>query len=351
MTMTRFLLLLPLAAACTESAAKPAPAEPAAIRPTLATAIEMPAPELVSLTGKVVADQRAEITADTQGRVLRVLVERGQRVRRGDPILELDTRSAALSTREAAAHLLAARTDMQLAAIECDRAKRLYAEGAISRSELDRQGAACAASSQQVSAAEARTAMLAKTVKDGIVRAPFDGVVSDRAINAGEWVAPGRALVTLVDDDPLELELSVPEVHVAAIAPGQHVAITTVAHPGVEYGATITRISAEIGRTRSLVVEATIDRGTRLVPGMFVEADVITGHTTLPAIPETAVVRRGKTWHVFVAANGKLEERIVQLGAAPAPGQVAILQNLQPGERVVAHVTPEIADGLPVEEH
>ena len=348
--MTKLLLLLPLAVACNESAAKNLPAPAAAIRPELVTAVERPTPEIVTLTGKVVADQRAEITADTQGRVIEVMIERGQRVKRGQPVLKLDTRSAALSTQEASAHLLAARTDMQLAQIECERSKRLYAEGAISRSELDRQGAACASSAQGVHAAEARTAMLAKSVKDGIVRAPFDGIVSERGVNEGEWVAPGRALFTLVDADPLKLELSVPEVNVAAIALDQHVAISTVAHPGLAYGATITRVSAEIGRTRSLIVEATIEQGSRLVPGMFVEAEVITGHTALPAIPETAVVRRGKTWHVFVVADGKLEERIVQLGAAPAQGQVSTLQNVKPGERVVANVTAQITDGLRVEE-
>lgn len=351
MTNKLLLLLLPLAVACNESAARTMPTEPAAIRPVLATATELPAPQVVTLTGKVVADQRAEITADIQGRVIEVLVERGQHVKRGQPVMRLDTGSAALSTREAAAHLLAARTDMQLAAIECDRAKKLYAEGAIARSELDRQGAACASSQQNVSAAEARTALLAKSVKDGIVRAPFDGVVTDRGVNAGEWVAPGRSLFTLVDADPLELELSVPEVNVAAVSLGQRVVISTVAHPGQEFGAQVTRISAEIGRTRSLIVEATIEKGSKLVPGMFVEAEVITGHTQLPAIPETAVVKRGKTWHAFVVTNGKVEERIVQLGAAPAAGQVSILQNIKPGERVIAHVTEQITDGLRVEEN
>jgi membrane fusion protein (multidrug efflux system) len=326
------------------------PAEPAAVRTELATATEMATPEIVSLTGKVVADQRAEITADTQGRVIEVLVERGQRVKRGEPVLRLDTQGAAISTREAAAHLLAARSDQQLAAIECERSRRLYAAGAISRSELDRQGAACTSSTQNVSAAEARTAMLAKSVKDGVVRAPFDGIVSERGVNAGEWVAPGRSLFTLVDADPLKLEISVPEVNVAAVALEQHVAISTVAHPGLVYDATITRVSAEIGRTRSLIVEATIAKGSKLVPGMFARAEVITGHTALPAVPETAVVRRGKTWHAFVVTNGKVEERIVQLGTAPAKGQVSILQNIKVGDKVVANITEQITDGLRVEE-
>jgi membrane fusion protein (multidrug efflux system) len=349
--MTKFALLLPLfAVACTESQARNVPAEHATVKPELAIATEMATPEVVSLTGKVVADQRAELTADTQGRVVEVLVERGQRVKRGEPILRLDTQSAALTTQEAAARLLAARTDQQLAAIECERSKKLYAVGAISRSELDRQGAQCASSQQNVSAAAARTAYLAKAVKDGIVRAPFDGIVSERGVNAGEWVAPGRSLVTLVDADPLKLEISVPEVNVAAIALDQHVTISTVAHANVAYDATITRISAEIGKTRSLIVEATIAPGSKLVPGMFVQAEVITGQTRLPSVPQTAVVKRGKVWHAFVITNSKIEERIVQLGASPGTGMVSILQNINAGERVVAHVTEQITDGLRVEE-
>jgi membrane fusion protein, multidrug efflux system len=348
--MTRLSLLLTFAIACNESAAdRVPPSAPPPIHPELVTATEAPAPQILTLTGKVVADQRAEITSDTQGKVLEVLVERGQHVKRGEPVVRLDVRGAALSTREASANLEAARTDQQLASIECDRSKMLFAKGAISRSELDRQGAHCATAQQHVSAAQARTAMLAKSVTDGVVRAPFDGVVSDRGVTAGEWVTPGRSLFTLVDADPLKLELSVPEASVPAIALGQVVTVTTVARPGVAYRAKVTRLAAEIGRTRSLIVEATIDERSNLVPGMFVEAEVVTGHQALPALPATAVVKRGKTWHAFVVTRGVLEERIVQLGPVPAPGRVSIVQNITAGDRVVARVTEQTTDGLVVE--
>jgi multidrug resistance efflux pump len=125
----------------------------------------------------VLANQRTAITADQQGRVAEVLVEPGQFVTKGTPVLKLDV---APSTREAEVRLLQARADQQLASIACERSRTLYAEGAISRPT-------CTSIS-----------LRARSTKDGIVRAPFDGVVSER-VDAGAWIAPGRSLFTLVE--------------------------------------------------------------------------------------------------------------------------------------------------------
>jgi RND family efflux transporter MFP subunit len=166
----------------------------------------------------------------------------------------------------------------------------------------------------------------------------------------GEWVAPGRTLFTLVDDDPLRIELSVPEAAVRAMARDQKVELVAVARPGKSYSAKVTRIGGEINKSRALIVEATLDPQSDLVPGMFAEAHVVTGQTPRPVLPATAVVQRGKLWHAFVASKGELQDRIVQVGPAPAPGQVSILQGVVKGDRVVAKVTDKVVDGLRVAE-
>jgi membrane fusion protein (multidrug efflux system) len=190
--------------------------------------------------------------------------------------------------------------------------------------------------------------MIAKSVSDGLVRAPFDGIIAEKTVTPGEWVSPGRALFTLVDDDPLKIELSVPETAIRAVQIGQRVRLEAVSSPGKEYQATITRIGGEIGRTRSLIVEATIDAGADLVPGMFAEAQVVIGEKVRPVVPKTAVVKRGKTWHTFVAVNGELQDRVVQIGPASSPDQVAILRGLDKGEKVAAVVDDKIVDGVRV---
>lgn len=348
------LILVALALGCKKppdegkSATKGPPAAP--VKVTTAVATEAPTPNVIVVTGRVAADQRSDVTADTQGKVINVMIERGQRVKMGQPVVQLDVRSAALGAREAAANLAAARSQKQLADQECERTKSLLEKGAITKSEYDRQMAQCTAAQEQVSAVQARTEMMSKSVADGLVRAPFEGVVSEKMVSPGEWVAPGKPLFTLVDDDPLKVELSISEVAVSMIKKDQRVEIVSVSRPDKRFGATVTRLGAEIGRTRSLIVEATLDKGSDLVPGMFAEAHIAVGHTTRPVLPASAVVKRGKTWHAFVIKNGELEERLVQLGTASTEGQVSIIQGVVKGEKVVAKIDDKIVDGIKVTE-
>jgi RND family efflux transporter MFP subunit len=330
-----------------ETASKAPPPPP--VKVPLIVAQEAPSPDVLTLTGVIAADQRSEVTADTQGKVVAVLVERGQRVKMGDPVVRLDVRTAALSAREAQANLEAARAQKQLAEEECKRAQTLLDKGAITRSEYDRQITQCTSTLQQVSAAQARADMITKSISDGLVRAPFDGQVTEKSVAPGEWVAPGRTLFTLVDDDPLKIELSVPEASVRSIQKGQKVELSAVAQPDKTYTATVSRIGGEIGRTRSLIVEATLDPQKELVPGMFAEAHVVVGQTPRPVLPAEAVIKRGKIWHAFVAVKGELHDQIVQVGPAPA-GQVSILQGVNKGDKLVAKVTDQIIDGLRVTE-
>ena len=112
----------------------------------------------------------------------------------------------------------------------------------------------------------------------------------------------------------------------------------------------MSRIGGEIAKSRALIVEATLDPQNDLVPGMFAEARVIVGDIPRPVVSKDAVTQRGKLWHAFVAIKGELQDRIVQVQAdpAPAPGQVAILQGVKPGEQVVTQITDQIVDGLRV---
>jgi membrane fusion protein (multidrug efflux system) len=226
--------------------------------------------------------------------------------------------------------------------------------------------ATCTSALEQVSAAQARSQMIAKSVADGLVRAPFDGIVAEKNVTPGEWVAPGRSLFTLVDDDPLKIELSVPEKAVTAIHRDQKVSLAAVAVPCVTFTATVTRVGGEIGRTRSLTVEATIDKtstpvdtpackeqlaaapAAALVPGMFAEASVQIGTVNRIVVPATAVAQRGKTWHAFVVKDGEAEDHIVQTAPASEADQVAIVRGLTPGDQIVAKVTPTIVDGTKI---
>lgn len=333
-----------------EDAASAKKPPPAPVKLELATAVEGMAPRQLVVTGTVAAELRSEVTADVAGKVIGVMIERGQRVKMGEPVVRLDVRTAALSAREAQANLASARAQRKLAEEECKRAEELLGKGAITRSEYDRQTTQCTSALQQVSAAEARAAMISKSVADGLVRAPFAGVVAEKNVTPGEWVAPGRPLFTLVDSDPLKISLSVPEVAIGKIEEGQKVVLRAVAFPERTFKATITRLGAEIGRTRSLIVDATIEPNEQLVPGMFAEATITIGEDKRVIVPKDAVVLRGKRYHVFAVVAGEVEDRIVQLGPDPDPTKRSLVSGVKPGEKIVAKVTEQVVDGVRVAE-
>jgi membrane fusion protein (multidrug efflux system) len=327
--------------------------EPAAepvIEVPLATVGEEPAPEMLTLTGMVTADQSSNVASSVPGKVVAVLVDLGDTVKFGQPLVRLDAQSAALQGQGVRAQLAAQRAQEQMAQQECARAQALFDKGAITQSQYEREMTGCTAAQQTVAATKAQLDLIGKSIADGVVRAPFAGVVADRFVSPGEWVGPGMRLVSLVDDDPLTVELAVPERWVPRLALGQSVAVSAIAYPDQQFAATVTRIGAEIGRqTRALTVEAELARGSTLRPGMFAEAHLTLGQTPMAVVPRSALVQRGSTWRLFVVVKGHLEERVVQLGPELPGGKVALLRGATVGDKVAATISERVIDGLRVE--
>ena len=353
--MSRSLALLTIAtlataAGCGSNSAADdgAPTVEAVVAIPLVTVETLPAPELLTLTGTVVADDSSDVAASVGGKVVRVLVERGSTVKFGEALVQLDAQSAALSAAGVRAQLASARAQEKLAEEECKRSQALLDKGAITRSQYDREMTSCTAAQQAVAATKAQLDLIGKSISDGVVRAPFAGVIAERWVSPGEWVAPGMRLVTLVDDDPLTVELSVPERWVPRMAVGQEVAVSAVAYPDQKFPAKVVRIGTEIGRmTRALTVEAELKPGSSLRPGMFAEAELTLRHAPMAAVPKAALLARGSTWRLFVLVKGHLEERVVQLGPVLAGGKVALLRGAVAGDRVAIVHLPAAAAATP----
>jgi membrane fusion protein, multidrug efflux system len=341
---------LALAAGCSKKSAAQGAASPdPSVAIALATVTSGPAPERLTLTGMVAAQESSDVASSVPGRVVAVLVERGARVKFGDPLVRLDASSASLSAQSVKAQLAAAQAQEKLAVDECKRAQGLLDKGAITRSQYDRETTNCTAAAQTVAATRAQLGLVSKSIADGIVRAPFAGRIDGRWVSPGEWAMPGMRLVTLVDDDPLHVELSVPEAYVPRVAVDQAVTVSAIAFPAQYFPATITRLGAEVGRmTRALVVEAELAPHSVLTPGMFVEAAITLAQKPMAIVPASALVKRGTTWRLFAVVNGHLEERIVQRGPDLQNDQVALIRGAVAGEKVANPITEQVVDGVVV---
>jgi membrane fusion protein, multidrug efflux system len=336
-----------VAAACSgRSEAQPVAPVQAAVAVAAITAAAQPTDDYLVVTGNVVADEHSDVAADTAGKVVQVFVQRGSAVKAGDPLVRLDVRSASLSAEEARAQLASARAQNQLANLTCERSANLFAKGAITKAQYDREQTECTASVQSVAAADTRLRMAGKAMSDGVIRAPFAGVIAERLVDVGEYVAPGARLAVMVDNKPLRLELTIPEAEVARVSEGQKVAFSVVAHRDLQFHGTVRRLGAELGKSnRSLTVEAAVEDGAgKLRPGMFAEARLVVGQRPLPVVPRTALRKNGASWRLFAVVDGRAEERIVRLGQDVAGG-VAIERGLAADERVIAPLTDAVVDG------
>jgi membrane fusion protein (multidrug efflux system) len=312
---------------------------------------ERDVPRFLTLTGTLVANQKADVAADAVGKVQRTYVERGSFVKKGELIAIVDARSAALTQAEASAEARAARVRSEQAKADCERSGRLFREGSISKAEHERQAAQCEASQWSKQAAEARASQAGRALGDSSIRAPFSGVVVERLVTAGEYVRADTRVVTLIDIDKLRLELTVPESAVGNVSEGQTVSFRLASFGDREFPAKIEYVGPAVRRTsRDLVVEATLDNSDhKLHPGMFATAKIELGRTSTPVVPLTALRDEGSARRVFVVNQAQhLEERVVEAGDQLGD-VVSIVRGVASGERVVKVAAGDVRDGLRVE--
>jgi membrane fusion protein (multidrug efflux system) len=316
-----------------------------------AKAVERTVPKYATLTGSLRANQESDVAADANGKVLQVLVERGDRVKQGQVIATLDARSAALSATAAQAQSRMAQSQLEQSQRECARVKHLLDTGAISQADYDRQTSQCTAQQWSAAAAEAQQQSATKLLGDTRIRAPFDGVVGEKMVNVGQYVEPSTRVASVYQPDPLRLAMTVPESELAFVKEGLPVTFTVAAFGDSKFTGTVKYISPNVRESsRDLVVEAVVPNAEgRLRPGMFTLARPQLGEETRTVVPLAAVARDDAETRVFVVGSDKvLQERLVELGEK-LDDAVVVSDGVKPGDDVVLHPSANARDGVRVQ--
>ena len=333
-----------------EAEAKTVDAEAPPVAVSLIPVKEVETPRVVTLSGTLTGAEEAAVAAGAAGKVIATSIERGSIVKKGAVMVRLDARALGAQAAQAEADLEGLKVQAAQAKLDCERTEKMFEKGAISKADYDRQHTQCESTKWTVSSAEARRTLTAEALHDTEIRAPFSGMVVDRAVTVGEYVRADSRICTLVDTASLRVEITVPEADSQSVKQGMHVDFrTTAGSEGKVYHGKIRYVGPSVRRqSRDAVVEAVFDNADRdLRPGMFVTARLALGAQMLPAVPATAVRAEGQLRHVFVAVGGRLEDRLVQADEAQGT-QVAIVSGLKAGEMVVAELTPDVRDGARV---
>jgi len=331
------------AAAHARAAARPPPVTVAAV-----TAAESTWQRQFHAVGTLDAVQGVTVSNELAGSVVRIAFASGQHVKQGDLLVQLD-----VSTDEAQLRGLEAQAT--LGRITLERARALRAANSNAPADLD---SADAQYQQSLAAVDNQRAVIAKRT----IRAPFDGVLGIRQVDLGQYLAAGAGIVTLQAVDPIYANFSLPEQDVTLLKVGQAVRLSVEAFPGVTFAGVINALNAKVDETtHNLQVQATVHNADeRLVPGMFVRADVVLPredhYVTLPA---TAIVYNPYGDAVYVIEPGPgadppgggaliARQRFVQLGETRGD-QVAVVKGVRAGEQIVTAGQLKLRNGSPVQ--
>jgi RND family efflux transporter MFP subunit len=317
----------------------------------VATAVEA---ELVSgpaVSGQLTPAREATMRAQVGGAIVALPVDRGQPVRAGAVLARLSSRDLDEAFASAQAAVRSAETALAVAASEAQRTEALVKGGALAARDLEQAKNAVANALAQLAAAKAREKSVWQQRDDTIVRAPFAGIVSDRAANVGDVVAPGTALVTIIDPSSLRLEALVPSDLIAQVRPGAPVRFTIRGLPGQTVVGTVDRISPTadpVTRQVPLFVSLPNVEG-KLLAGLYAEGRVDAARRVGIVVPQSAVDETGPVPTVTRIRDGKAERVAVELGLRQAETeQVEIVTPLAAGDVVILGSAKGVAPGTPI---
>ncbi len=336
-----FVKFRQIQAAIAQSAAFQQP--PDAVTTIVAQQEEWPA--TLAAIGSMAAVQGVTVAADLPGIVDRIAFDSGKFVRKGDVLVQLDT-------RQEQAQLTAAEAQRDLARVNFERMQALVEDGAVSRAEYDR----AAAEHKQ---AEARIGEIQATIARKTIRAPFSGILGIRQVNLGQYLAGGDPIVPLQALDPIYVNFGVPQQDAVHIRPGRTVRVLAEDAAGVTFEGRVTAVNSVVDEaTRNVQVQATLrnPKGA-LRPGMFVETQMTVGQSRpVITLPASAISYAPYGDSVFVVTDLKdqngasyrgVRQQVVKLGGARGD-QIAVLSGISPGEEVVTSGVFKLRNGSPV---
>ncbi len=299
------------------------------------------------ISGSLEPEQAATVRAEVSGSVLRTFADAGQRVKRGQVLARLDDTAVRDSYLSARSAVRSAETALELARRNAERAKRLSEAGAVADRDLETAEWDVTNAEGTLADAKARLSNAQEQVDNTSIRAPFDGIVSERPVDAGDVVQVGTALFSIVDPSRLRLEASVPAEQIGRLRHGTEVEFSV---SGVDRRITgkIERINPVVDpTTRQVRIYVSIPNlDQALVAGLFAEGRVATDTKRAVAVPVNAVDSRGNKPTLHLLKGGRISESPVELGVRDEPAElIEVVAGAAAGDTVLLGSAQGITPG------
>ena len=288
-------------------------------------------PQEAVYTSTVQAYVKNNIVPQTAGRITKINVEIGDRVRKGQVLAEIDK-----------VQLQQAQLQLHNAEVELERLRTLYNAGGLSKSDLD-------AIELQYNVAKTQVDNL---IENTTLLSPIDGIITARNYDAGDMYAMSAPIFTVEQIKPVKLLVAVSESDYSKVKKGDRVSITAEAFPDLTFDGKIDRIYPTIDpSTRTFNVEVVVSNNySTLRPGMFARVKISFGENENVVIPDVAVVKQQGSGERFVYVlneDGTVTYQKIELGRRMGT-EYEVLSGLVDGAKIVTGGQIRLKDGIKV---
>lgn len=320
-----------------------------ALTVTVGTPVARPLARTITASGSVAPWQEISLGVELSSvRVARVLVDVGQRVKRGQPLIEMDARSLQVDLNSARARLAEADAALVLARANGERGRRLKEQQLISAGNADEliAGEARAEAQRQSALAQLESARL--RLGFATLRAPDDGVISARSVDPGQIVSPNNELLKMIREGRLEWRGELSGADLARARVGTEVRLRDPT--GALVTGKVRSVAPSLDpRSRTGLVYADVPQPGELRAGMFVEGALVLGDAPALIIPRQSVVVRDGISYVFTLGerqgdNARVRQQRIATGATLAE-EIAVLDGLDAEQQIVFRGAGFLSDG------
>ena len=300
----------------------------------------------VQLVGEIRAFDTVTISSEVGGKVDRVLVEVGDRVAAGTPLVEVDRETFRIYVQQAEANLAAANADKALAEKDLERKRDLRSDETIPQSAFDQAQAGHDLATARLAAATAARDLAQRNFERSAIRAPAAGAITQRMVVAGQWAEVGAGLLNLAVGDKIKVSARVPEAWAPELA-GLEGFTFTVGVSGQVHTAKLYSVQPVVEHaSRSFEIVGSAANDGSIKPGMFanvvLEAPTVKQTLWLPS----AAVATSDLPQVLIIEEGVISFHQIRIGRR-ADGLIEIVHGLSPDEEVIADVSG-LSRGIPV---
>ena len=312
----------------------------AAIRPTLTVNVTTPSkmlvPKVIAANGSLAAWQEAVVAAEVNGlKIKRVMVNVGDRVKRGEVLASLNADVVEAELAQAQAALAEAQANAQEAQAQAERARSLQAQGFFSAAQLSQAQSQNASAQARVQSARAAVQLQNVRLAQTQIKAPDAGVISSRQATEGSVVTAGSELFRLIRQGRLEWRAEVTAAEVGRIPNGAAVQLTAASGEVLQGKVRTIAPSVDVqSRTALVYVDLTTAPGSARA-GMYAKGEINAGQSEMLTLPQTAVLTRDGLSTVFLVNDDQKVTAVKVQSGRFVGDRVEVLSGLAPDAKVV----------------